>query len=843
MTNSSKSKLPTQADKLRARIEQAKRTSIELGFGWFIYNVFQRSFPEFISGSFLLEVAKHLDSNPYTMDVTGRTHFKSTRLYADVMYSLFTNDGSGFEAWYFSYAHELAAYHLTKLKNMIKANPYFSGIHDYKPTALSIIDYTWSENDRHMTVNPSGLLSFKRGIHAERIYVDDPLRDPENKLQPLAIYKINDIMKRELMPMVNKGGYCRIVGCVALDTLVQTRNGLVEIGNLFPGGTDFTQKQLIPHQMEILGKDGWDITSNLFVNGVTKTNKITLTGGYSLECSGIHPVWSSPDNGNGWMLKKKIGWRKSAELQEGDWVALKSGARVFGQPTGLSLDRAYLYGLYIAEGSSELSGRSNRITITNQSPEIIAFLKDKFGFHNTDGIHNRKNSKELVAEMRDFGVPLTKKCFEKFIPPKLFLQPEDVQVAFLQGLYDGDGHSTTLGNNLAVALTSTSKRQLHEVQQMLLNFGIIAHLNMTHHKAHTSSVGYVGASDSYTLKTTGNDSNRFMAAIGFRLPYKNKPHAAVAWNRPVYQGFVWVRIKTIEQGECPTVDFTIPETQSFLSNGIVSHNTPQTNEDFFFDKTMQKRFATWITPAVVSDAKRQALWPEWKSYDDLMVEKEAMGESLFNQEYNAMPVYSENSFLDKEKLIPLCTEVCMDFMFYDKFDNLEVVAGFDIGQKVHPSHLAVFVVTENYDAHDNRIQNFRMVYQKWMDGWSYNEQINFLDNAVENFNIKRLNYDDTRGEFKALAEQGRLPAAMNPISFGGKFKSASAALIQTAVETERIKLIDEPRYINQLLAVTGDLDAMTSPEGHGDSFWSTALALYDPKAVNRRNPRVRSLYD
>lgn len=433
-----------------------------------------------MGGKYIEEVAHHLEDNPYTIDITGRDHFKSTRLYADIMRAIFTDEGNGWEAHYFSYKQDLAAYHLKKLKSMIKANHLFKGLIDHKPTSESIIDFSWSPTGRHMTVTPQGLLSFKRGIHAERIYIDDPLRDPENKLEPTSIIKINRIMVTELLPMIKKNGTCRIVG------------------------------------------------------------------------------------------------------------------------------------------------------------------------------------------------------------------------------------------------------------------------------------------------------------------------------------------------------------------------TPQTNQDFFFDKELAKRFKTWITGAVVSRAEKTSLWPEWLTYDALMGLEALMGISQFNQEYNAVPAYTEDSFLDKDKVYELATLKSWRFQYHDSLDDKDVVAGFDIGKKSHPSHLAVLIRTTREDDNGNMLSSYKQIYSHWMDGWDYNDQIKYLDLAIEYFNISRMSYDNTRGEFESFEERGELPGEMQPVAFGHRNKMAMATFFRTLVETDHIQLIDEPRDTSQLLGVNSDLDAMAGPEGHSDNFWSIALALYEGE---KKIPRMRSLMD
>lgn len=197
---------------LLAQIEIVRRKCRQPGgFKFFINNVFSASFGgDFIGGQYVDDIATRMEQKPWTMDVTARGHFKSTRLYAEIMYDIFTME-KDIEAWYFSYNTDLSSYHLKKLKNMIKRNPFFVIVADIKVQAEGVLAYVNDQNNLY-TCAPAGLLAFKRGIHAERIYVDDPLRDPENKLAPTVIKKINRVIATEIYPMVNKGGKCRVVG-------------------------------------------------------------------------------------------------------------------------------------------------------------------------------------------------------------------------------------------------------------------------------------------------------------------------------------------------------------------------------------------------------------------------------------------------------------------------------------------------------------------------------------------------------------------------------------------------------------------------------------------------------
>ena len=120
-----------------------------------------------------------------------------------------------------------------------------------------------------------------------------------------------------------------------------------------------------------------------------------------------------------------------------------------------------------------------------------------------------------------------------------------------------------------------------------------------------------------------------------------------------------------------------------------------------------------------------------------------------------------------------------------------------------------------------------MIYHKFMDHWTYIKQAEFLHYIIEQFGIDALYYDATRGEFESLSEQGFLHPNMIPINFSSKTKASMATEFEKAVEHKKISIINHARLIDQILTVDNELNAIETPQGHGDSFWSCALAFSD----------------
>ena len=261
--------------------------------------------------------------------------------------------------------------------------------------------------------------------------------------------------------------------------------------------------------------------------------------------------------------------------------------------------------------------------------------------------------------------------------------------------------------------------------------------------------------------------------------------------------------------------------------------TAQTNSDFFFDQNLTSRFSVRILPAVISDKERKVLWPEWMNYDELMAKKKERGEKVFNQEYLCSPVYAENAYLDKEKLLATVVATNKNYTFSEwekeierrekkeEITDWDKVAGWDLGKKGHPAHFSVFEKRKG-----KRIQ----IHERWFDHVDYNAQIEHIDRAIEVFGIQQVFYDATRGELDMMEETGSLRGEYEGVHFTFKSKHSMANAFNSAIEKKEIELLNTTRSINQYLIVNNDLQAPATPEGHADCFWSTALSFRDLEA-------------
>jgi hypothetical protein len=198
--------------------------------------------------------------------------------------------------------------------------------------------------------------------------------------------------------------------------------------------------------------------------------------------------------------------------------------------------------------------------------------------------------------------------------------------------------------------------------------------------------------------------------------------------------------------------------------------------------------------------------------------KAQAGWKSFASEFLLMPVLSAEAFFTRNDLDPCIDKALKNYSIYQGYDKEwhHVVAGLDIGKRRHPSHLSVFV--------DDKNDNLLQIHQEFWDGVEYTEQVDRIKTAISNFGIDKMYIDCTRGE---MEERG-LPRECVMIKFTGKGQRSQASFANDfakRVENHKVKLIDDDRFLSQILCVSNDLKAPQTVGGHGDSFWSVALAL------------------
>ena len=150
-----------------------------------------------------------------------------------------------------------------------------------------------------------------------------------------------------------------------------------------------------------------------------------------------------------------------------------------------------------------------------------------------------------------------------------------------------------------------------------------------------------------------------------------------------------------------------------------------------------------------------------------------------------------------------------------------IVGGFDIGLRKHPSHLSVF------GKKDGRLTQ---LFQRFYDKMEYPDQVEQLNKISKNFHLDRGYVDNSRGEFNQRGLDERKWRLEN---FTAKQRNAMAAAFGEFYHASMIDLIDDKRQRSQITCVTTELQAPETVLGHGDAFWSVAMACLAAKEAEQ----------
>jgi intein/homing endonuclease len=289
------------------------------------------------------------------------------------------------------------------------------------------------------------------------------------------------------------------------------------------------------------------------INGSIKkpkqnTLKITTRLGYNIECTPEHGLYKLDQNGPIWV--------KAQDIILGDLVGIQYSQQYFGNdddisdiiltkpndwtpPKKITEDLAYIFGLYLAEGSYN----PDMVSIYNIEDEVKEFFANKplglkWGFY--PRICVNYNCCQRFSEFLDkMGFGDCHDCHTKKIPSRLLKMSKQNINALLRGMFDGDGHSSRhLGY---VGYTSTSIELIEQIRMLLLNIGILSKITKDNRKVRmfkkpNGKIYNSNLAGAYQINLSSFDSLLFYDRIGFKAKRKQEKMKHVVAPQPILLG-------------------------------------------------------------------------------------------------------------------------------------------------------------------------------------------------------------------------------------------------------------------------------------------------------------------
>ncbi|MDN5757695.1 MAG: intein-containing DNA gyrase subunit A [Tomitella sp.] len=297
--------------------------------------------------------------------------------------------------------------------------------------------------------------------------------------------------------------------CVTADARIRTATGTtVRIGDIVPDARPNSDN---PVDVKVLDRHGEPVMAEmLFHSGDHETLTVTTHEGYSLSGTTNHPVLCLVDVAG----VPTLLWKLLSEVRSGDRVVIqRTPPAEFGPGHWHETASALLAGAFVSEGfvSENRAGFNN---LDESYFSMVVGMYDAVVGGRRYVSSRRIASGSLLYELDIHNTELLRRSVlgelvgvrsaDKYIPEFVWRAGHSTKRTFLEALFTGDGSCSVLPRNtVQISYSTYSARLAREVQQLLLEFGVI-------------SKRYEHATGEYKVAVTNRrDARLFARQIGF----------------------------------------------------------------------------------------------------------------------------------------------------------------------------------------------------------------------------------------------------------------------------------------------------------------------------------------
>lgn len=392
--------------------------------------------------------------------------------------------------------------------------------------------------------------------------------------------------------------------CVTGDTIVPTDRGYCRIDEIYKGVSDTNRSgEFIDADVNIYDKDQLIQNANkVIMYENVPTIKITTEFGLTIEGTYNHPIMISKYKFN---EKSYIDLRTMwddrrfqplSDIKVGDLIEVPcnySYSTTY-QPTNLTLlsgnnytekhpkmpeiideDFAEFLGMYHADGSSGLREGTYSVTLSNDDPDVFRHFDElAWKLFNVKTSHYSKQIENHEFEtyincykLRDLSKILISGKRNKKIPSVIWKSPKSVINAYIRGMTLDSTVYYDENNRGSLEISIMNEEDVRLVQMHLISQGIYCYRTMNVPGEKNRFLRLSFNADNYML---------FRDNIGFIESKKYIYTVECAKNKYCNRRIgdsIHVKVKDIQYKTNDVYDLHVPTTHSFISNGMISHNT------------------------------------------------------------------------------------------------------------------------------------------------------------------------------------------------------------------------------------------------------------------------------
>jgi DNA gyrase subunit A len=421
--------------------------------------------------------------------------------------------------------------------------------------------------------------------------------------------------------------------CLTGDAIVRTVDGSVSLDELAEGMSPNSEREI---GTKVLDRNGDPVVaSTIFHSGTHPVKRVTTTGGYSITGTGNHPLLC---------LVSVLGvptllWKLVDEIRPGDRVVLQRTPRTeVDAAYGYDADFALLAGAFVSEGFVS-EGRAGFNNLDREYFDAVVQAYDlcvggrRYVSSRTIASGNLLHELDIqdltALRSTELADMVGHRSAAKRVPEFVWRSPAGIRRIFLQALFEGDGSSSLLPRNtIQITYSTRSERLAREVQQLLLEFGVVSGIcrydngehkvvvsNRRDARLFAANVGFWGVKQAKLEAQLAQVPTSSTAMSADHVPYvadflratgadrwterdwlrRHNVDRIERWERdrdliearitnaealqvvaPLVDGrFAYAEVAAVEDaGEAPVFSLKVEtDDHSFITNGFVSHNT------------------------------------------------------------------------------------------------------------------------------------------------------------------------------------------------------------------------------------------------------------------------------
>jgi len=268
--------------------------------------------------------------------------------------------------------------------------------------------------------------------------------------------------------------------CVSGDALVRLPLGqAVRIGDVVAGAKPNSDNAI---DLKVLDRHADPVLADrLFHSGEHQTFTVTTAEGYTVTGTANHPLLCLVDVAG----VPTLLWKLVEEIRPDDVVVLqRSMPMEFGPAEWPEMFEGLLAGAFISEGFVS-EGRAGFNNLDRDFFDMVVAAYDavvggpRYVSQRTIAsgslLHELDIQNLTALRASKLGQMVGQRSADKSVPDWLWASPAAVKRVFLQALFEGDGSCSALPRNtIQVSYSTRSARLAADVQQMLLEFGVVS---------------------------------------------------------------------------------------------------------------------------------------------------------------------------------------------------------------------------------------------------------------------------------------------------------------------------------------------------------------------------------